>query len=942
MGTRDDRRVRWFDGVEKERGFSERYKGSQKALKENKIVSSEKFTAQATADLQRLQKRIERMVQKDEVETQADHSSLLPTARAPVSAIRAATIMDIQKTHDYRQVTCFVLFLVIVTITTFVHLLRDQSDAYYTLDSVSVSVLSEDFDEKVHNWDTWWSWVLSAAPNIEALVPASPQAQIQGPGLPLGFLLIRQWRVRPHPCETPALLSASARTAVSRRTCYPLWSPSTASDSLFGDPNNPFRPDSHEETALKGNPLRGRATSYEADPVFSMLLVYRDSRDNPYYNTSGVVNNIATGQFSPYISKQEGLNYSAPIITTNLTRELLSLRDRLFINEATSAVSIEVMGYMATREQFFETILLAEAKPAGDIITSHTEKLFKDFSWEGDRQRFAFVVDLVSCLYLVYFTYNFLWNAYFHLRLADSVTALVGFWRFFDVVFIVVWFLSFYYKLSLWNEGRLLGENSEFNRDHVKNYGGTPLGQDKFMRFFLQRLVVMYDEAMLWQGWGMLLVWMRLLMFLSHTERFGVVTRGVQRMAPVFFGISAMFLLVVVGLSISGVLIYSSDFIQFSTLGDAIALALRFIFTQEITCKRGGSCVSFDDMETTDRVMTSFYINLIMVLGFLVFLNLLVALVIGNLIMMQEGADKSVHDWSPETLWKEVVSASKRMRPAWLSRLFEPISEAIRSQQKENVETGGKVVWADLEQGDHVLVRKTSKASWEPATVFEVISIPGYEVPYITVKRRSQRSHRTEMIEEFADVHRELPSNLDTIRFSAHAKSMEERYVALATELQTMPPGATLRKEDWLQVSRESIPGRSALKIFDRAHTASVSTSKVKTGEDLAASLGRRINLLATYLNDREPHLQLVPILAKENLMTACDVLEPLSMDMVAFFGDVRRDMRSLTHSIVTDVDDVSIHFAKELGSVSDRQLALGSTLQKVVRRRAQSLEGAE
>eukprot|EP01061_Rhynchopus_euleeides_P016407 TRINITY_DN27683_c1_g1_i1.p1 TRINITY_DN27683_c1_g1~~TRINITY_DN27683_c1_g1_i1.p1 ORF type:complete len:954 (+),score=322.82 TRINITY_DN27683_c1_g1_i1:155-3016(+) len=917
------RRVQWFDEVGMERGFSERYKASEvKVRKEKKLVmSQEKFTQKSTAELRRLQRRITRQIQKDEIENEKSNTALLPTARASASAIRNAVINDIHKTHDYQQATCYFIFLAIVTMTTFIHLLRDQTNSYYTVDSVSGVMLSEEFTQ-ASTWDDWWTWLEKSATRVEQLVPTNTlQTQIQGPGLPLGFIFIRQWRVRRETCKIPHGLSRSAVLSVANQTCYPAWSQGTASTEAYGPQRNPFRPDSHEEYPLLGTSLQGKVATYLPEPVYSVIIPLREEAAVVVQN-----NSVANDEFNDYVHSS-AVNSTGAVERTDVTEVLRGLRSDGFVDSGTSAISVEITGFMTSREQFFEAVHLAEAKPAGKLLPTHAAKLFRAYSWEGDRNRFAFAVDLLSFFYVVFFVFLFIRSIYIDLRLWDSVAALVTFWRLYDIAFIAMWMGLYYYKGVLWSEAGASGASSDYNAGHAKNYGGTPQAEDKFMRGYLQSLVESYDSAMIWQAWGMLLAWLRVLRYLSHTDRFGVVTRGVSRMAPAFLSILAMFFLVIVGLSIAGVMIFSSDFEAFSTLPDAISLAIRFILTQEITCKRGGACVSYFDMEFTDRVMTVIYIHLLMVLGFLVFLNVLVALVIGHLALAQESSKGDIHNWSPETLWRELAAASRRMRPAWLSRMFEPLTLAINNQEKPDRDTGGAVRWADLEQGDRLLVRKRKTSAWEPATVFQVVPMPGQSRPFVTVKRQSQKTVATESADDFVDVHREVPFKQDTVVFSAHARSMEDRYVQLSTMLHTMDEGVTLRKEEWQQAAKVHIPSKRALKIFDQAHIESTTASSAQSGDDLAEALGRRINLLAACIGEREPNLQLVPQLADEDLMSATQVLLPLSQRMVGTFADMSQEMRDLRDSISRDFAALASHHAEQVGQLAEKQAELGPFL---------------
>ena len=920
--------------------FSQRYKEAQATAKRKAFRNEAQVNEAADRELVKLQKQIEDQVKKSDKANRESNATLLPVTAAPCAVLREAVVIDIHKTHSYRQAPCYLLFLAFVTITTFIQLFADQRDAFYTIESVGVHMQREAF-VKAATWEAWWDWLESAAVAMEKHVPVSPQAHAQqGPGLPLGFLHVRQWRVAGAPCKRPGGLSRAAQARLGNETCYPMWSHSAASQEPFGlRADHPFRPFQHNDFSLEGNDVEGDVTTYGGMETFGSLLRFRrDLFNNAVPNGTANVNDVAIDKYVNYVWEPTYLNYSARLLSTiDVAAQVRVLRRDGFVDSGTSAVSVEVIGYMSSREQFFETAYLAEAKNAGSLLRSHREKLFRSYVWDGDRSRFSFLVDLLTFFYIIWFAYVFLWEACFDLRVAKSPADLVRFWRLVDAAFLVVWCVTFYYRLSLWGEASILGEEG-YTRARVRNYGHDEIAEDKFMVSYLRTLVRLYDGGLVWSGWGMLLAWLRILRYLSLSERMGLVTRSMSRMAPEFAAISVMFMGVLVGFSTSGVLTYSSDFKSFRDLQASLYLNFRLIFTQEMTCKRGGSCVSVDEMEKTDMIMTTFYVNILMILGFIVFLNVMVALVIGHLAQAQAASrNKAMYSWSPQAIWRELQRASGRFVPQWVTRQFEPISVEMDSRAK--AVTGGAVEdWRELEPGDGLLVRATaSRGAWEPATVHEVFDNGRGERPTVAVQLSAAVSasyplraggRDTQMLEEFEEVHREVPRGRGRgLQAVGGETSLEDLCVDLVSMLDLRAPGEAMKKGAWIAATREHLPPARAVKIYDLALYVNTQSQAAEEGERFAEILVERVKAMEDALAGRDKHVRMIGKIAETDLVGMTKGLAPLARHMIPHFAEVSHDLKSLREGMVADFDEVSAAYGNWMGQVVDYQVRVAEKL---------------
>eukprot|EP01060_Flectonema_neradi_P016754 TRINITY_DN2337_c1_g1_i2.p1 TRINITY_DN2337_c1_g1~~TRINITY_DN2337_c1_g1_i2.p1 ORF type:complete len:580 (+),score=74.08 TRINITY_DN2337_c1_g1_i2:79-1818(+) len=548
-------------------GFQERYAAAQNESRGAEYMKSvEQIERENRRELAILKVQI-----KDKVEKMIamDGDRALVPVVVDMSDLRNSVLYDVQKTARYQELPCFLVFLTICVLSTVLQLLADQENSYYTADAVSIISKKNNFVE-ANEWPEWWEWLGDAVTNLSKLVPLSvQQTQVVGPGLPLGFLQVRQWRVSSHNCATHPYLSSFTLDVIDSSSCINSWSSSNAAHTPFGTVyEDPFRPDSHYEYPLIADDVPGKVSDYSRDMAYSVYINLK--------NLNGTID-----------------------------EDVEDLRRRGFVDEYTAAVIVEAIGYMPSREQFYSATFLMESSPMGSLIQTTTEKLFRSFRWEGDRDYLTFMFDIMMLLYLALFLNQFRQSFMFSLKTVRSWPEVAfNFWRIFDVIFIIVWLLTMYYRFSLWNEATESASNT-FIPKHATDYDVlSASAEDKASQKYLRRLLYFYDKSLTWQGTAILLTWFRLLAFLQCTDRLGIATRTISSMAQGFVVMCSLFLITMVGFAFAGTLIYSSDFHSFSTFARSMSLILRFVFTQELTCKRGGPCVSFNDMAKTASLET--------------------------------------------------------------------------------------------------------------------------------------------------------------------------------------------------------------------------------------------------------------------------------------------------------------------------------------------------
>ena len=586
---------------------------------------------------------------------------------------------------------------------------------------------------------------------------------------------------------------------------------------------------------------------------------------------------------------------------------------------------------MPSREQFYAASFIMEASPTGSLIQTTTEKLFRSFRWEGDRDYLIFVFDITILLYLALFINQFRTSFMFSLKTVKNwVEVVFNFWRIFDVIFIIVWFLTMYYRFSLWNEASESSSNT-FIPNHAKDYNILSAdAEDRASQKYLRRLLQFYDGSLRWQGSAVLLTCFRLLAFLQCTDRLGIATRTISAMAQGFFVMCGLFLVTMVGFAFAGTLIYSSDFHSFSTFGRSMSLILRFVFTQELTCKRGGPCVSFNDMTKTAALETTIYLSLIMIIGFIVFLSLLVALVMGNLESVLNGSrGQGKVDWGPAALWQEFIKASRRMNPQWLTELYSTITEKLFWRQKDLEEEtnniGDRVTAGELKKRDEIVVRNKRDLDWTRATVVDIIRNDRHStVVYVRIAGSSQyRDTR-----EWEEMHRFI--NVESNSYKQKAMD-PDMYIALLAYMDAHPPTKTFEKSDWISFTSSHIPPTTAIKLFDFASDLSPEKAEEQRGILFAQQLAQRIEKMAKVLSGRSK-LDRVPFLGIQDAFKFTKKLIPVADKLHPSFSETSIRVRQLRQSLTGQFDDLTLQYSKEMANVSNAHTRMGDTLHNINR----------
>ena len=252
-------------------GFSERYAAAQNESRGAEYMKSvEQIERENRRELAILKAQINKKV--EEMVTLEGDKALVP-AIVPMPDLRDSVLYDVGKTTRYQELPCFLVFLTVCILSTVLQLLADQKNSYYTVDAVAIISKKNDF-VAADEWPEWWDWLGNSVTNISKLVPLSvQQTQVVGPGLPLGFLHVRQWRVSHHNCAVQDYLPSSARDVLEDMSCINTWSSSTAARNVFGSViSDPFRPDSHFEYPLRGDDIAGKITNYPKDITYSVYI----------------------------------------------------------------------------------------------------------------------------------------------------------------------------------------------------------------------------------------------------------------------------------------------------------------------------------------------------------------------------------------------------------------------------------------------------------------------------------------------------------------------------------------------------------------------------------------------------------------------------------------------------------------------------------------------
>ncbi|KAJ9443964.1 hypothetical protein DIPPA_21892 [Diplonema papillatum] len=407
----------------------------------------------------------------------------------------------------------------------------------------------------------------------------------------LGFLLLRQWRVRASPCAVKAAVHALPQdlrdrivTGAFAEPCSPTYSASAASTSAYG-----------------------ASLEFESDASV-------DGKRHLGVDLKTSIRSYGTGsQFSQVFSFDQPLSAAV----ANLTK--LELTG--WVTRETRAVALSSVYYNPSSQTFVSNDAFVEVFHTGKFRSGYVGRPFSVLSFDtvSLRALFAFdVMHVVLCLPMLLWSFahtiqdNFTWMK------APGSTP-IGLWEIYEALHITCHVFTAYYRITLW-VASLQMTKSEFYED-------DPFPDGKMFNHLTD-----FSEGWMtgwaWAGASIVLSYLRIFKYLQYNQRLCVLSETIRTAAGDLAGMSVIFTVVLAAYAFGGTMLYGWEVEQFMSFGSSCAYLLQVLFSGEVIDGL------WQELLKMHPVWTPLYMLTYFLLSWVVLLNMVIAALSNSFILV--------------------------------------------------------------------------------------------------------------------------------------------------------------------------------------------------------------------------------------------------------------------------------------------------------------------
>eukprot|EP01065_Artemidia_motanka_P028026 TRINITY_DN3323_c0_g5_i1.p1 TRINITY_DN3323_c0_g5~~TRINITY_DN3323_c0_g5_i1.p1 ORF type:complete len:974 (+),score=209.97 TRINITY_DN3323_c0_g5_i1:63-2984(+) len=507
---------------------------------------------------------------------------------------------DIEKARAYREMPLYGVFLALLTVIPYLSSVTStRYNELFYLEKANRVELHWDQFERVSSRETFWLWfrdMMERSWELRTEISSSSRLT-QHNNFPIGYILLRQYRVRTGSCSVPAVLTNGTKDLIPRR-CAPEWSESEVSTDAFG-------------------PLGEWVTSSQLARPISVASVTTATHT---YDRSG-------DAFPHMFSLQDGWD--------TIGQRIRYLENNSWIDMATRVVIVDVLTYNPSLEAFTLNHMYAEFFATGSADTGLNSYPFilVNFNHSG---QFAFACDIGVTAGLVVLVVG-LARSLKNRRALGYNVPYVGLWDLFDIFFLVFLSKTVYHRFVVWSEGPALHSDHDPNRDDFSMF------VDLFEYGFH------FEAANTFLGITIIFSWLRLFRYLQYNSRLGVVSGTIRRSSEDLMAMAVMFLVVLLAFGIGGAVLYGVDHKAFSSWIVSMGYLSRLLISAEVDAY-------YDELKTVHPNLTGPYFLCFMILTWCVLMNMVLAILNGAFMAVQDANRLRRDTYSIYTFKKDVLN----------------------------------------------------------------------------------------------------------------------------------------------------------------------------------------------------------------------------------------------------------------------------------------------
>ena len=538
-------------------------------------------------------------------------------AEVKVQPLTAALRRDIRKARAYRGMPIYLFYLTALTMVPWVsRLSNSRYNELYHLEKANRQELDVDhFTDHVHDVNDFWDWFSTTAIKTHGLgsnYTTGGRLQLaQVSNYPVGYVLMRQFRVERSRCIIPTVVRQSLEGKIL--DCHGEWEDGSQSIEPYGP---------------------------------------ADANGNPAWKPGGGVSVVAVStMFHSYSSTDNAFAIKLPLppISTDvddMRNNITFLKDNNWIDASSRVVIVDILTFNPSIDAFALNHFFIEFFATGSSEAGQKAYPFDLLNFGAGSSYFQFFLDIVAVVCNADMAISVLVSGYRSWEMGLNFP-WIGPFDFFDVGFVIFLSHALYFRMLLWRDGPDLhdGPELELNETFESLFA---YGYD-------------YERSNTYVGISVVFAWIRLFRFLQFNSRLGVLSETVANASADLISIFLIFIIVLVGYGIGGSALYGVDHKNFSSWWLAISYLLRLLISAEVD-------QHYDELKVIHPDWTGLYMSSFMVITWVILLNMILAIITGSFVSVQENNKIQRDPWTVKMFRKDANKLCKRLRPTCMGK----------------------------------------------------------------------------------------------------------------------------------------------------------------------------------------------------------------------------------------------------------------------------------
>eukprot|EP01059_Diplonema_ambulator_P029005 TRINITY_DN4807_c0_g1_i1.p1 TRINITY_DN4807_c0_g1~~TRINITY_DN4807_c0_g1_i1.p1 ORF type:complete len:796 (+),score=85.16 TRINITY_DN4807_c0_g1_i1:59-2446(+) len=439
-----------------------------------------------------------------------------------------------------------------------------------------------------------WEWVHSTVNHLW-LRDVAPQ------NYPLGYFLIRQYRVEPEEYSIPSTISPNFIPRLPKNVSRD-WGDGETADGPYG-PGGIYNPNSRMQ-----NPI-------------SVLTV------NTQYNT--------------YSNPEDAYTVPLDLLRSlpDVTREVELLQNTSWLSNTTRIVCFDIMTYNPAVGSFAGNHMFIEFFASGNSAAASKAYPFKILHLDSNFNRFVLAVDCGVIIGTIILLFSMGGTVYMNWVLGEQ---WISAWEIYDSMMIGFLVTAYAYRMQMWGMGPALVHGRTVT-------SSTDPDLEMFTELF--QYGYMYERSNTYLAVSVTMGWLRFLRVLQHTSRLGVLSSTIKHSAGELFSLLVIYIVVLTGYSLGATMLFGPDFNEMSSVGNSFGYLIRLTISAEIN-------TDWARLAEIHPEWVWLFMGTFMVLCWLILLNMVLAIVSGSFAAVQHAMGGKVASWS----YKSIMTDLKQLK----------------------------------------------------------------------------------------------------------------------------------------------------------------------------------------------------------------------------------------------------------------------------------------